>query len=363
MIGGMLTIRGLRARAVDVPLDRPIQTASGEMATAPLVLVDLQTDEEVTGSTYVFCYLPAVLLPVRELIASLEPLVKDRPLAPRVLSDALRARFRLLGAGGLLGLALNGIDVAAWDALARAAGVPLATLLGGAPGTRVTAYGSLGSMRPDAVAREAEAVLRSGVRELKVKIGAGTIDDDLAVIGALREVAGDGVRLMVDYNQSLSPAEAIARLERLDAEGLAWVEEPVAAEDVDGMARVAAAARTPIQAGESWWSPIEAARSITAGGSDHAMLDVGRIGGVTGWLQAAALAHSAGLLISSHIYAEASVHLLAATPGAHRLEYLPGAAPVCREPLTVTDGVAVVPDTPGIGIDWDESMVDAYRVG
>jgi mandelate racemase len=358
-----LTIRGLTARAVDVPMDRPIQTASGEMPTAPLVLIDLETDEGVTGSAYVFCYTPAVLRPLRELIAGLEPVLEGRAVAPLPLWDALRARFRLLGTAGLLGLAVNGIDMAAWDASARAAGVPLAVLLGGEAGARIPAYGSLGSMRPDAVAAEAERVLASGVRELKVKVGAGTIDDDLAVIARLREVAGDGVRLMVDYNQSLSVAEALRRLERLDAEGLAWVEEPVLAEDVDAMARVARAARTPIQAGESWWSPVEAARSIAAGGGDHAMLDVARIGGVTGWMRTAPLAHAAGLPVSSHIYGEFSVHLLAGTPGAHRLEYLPGAAPVLQAPLLVQEGVAVVPDAPGAGIAWDESVVDAHRVG
>jgi mandelate racemase len=218
-------------------------------------------------------------------------------------------------------------------------------------------------MRPDDAAREAGALLEAtGVRELKVKVGAGTVEDDLAVLAALREVAGDGVRLMADYNQSLSVPEALARLERLDAEGLAWVEEPVAADDADGAAVVARAARTPIQAGESWWSPAEAARHLAAGGCDHAMLDAGRIGGVTGWMRAAALAHAAGRPVSSHIYAEVSGHLLAATAGAHRLEFLPEAAPVMREPAVVRDGVLTVPDAPGTGIAWDEAVVERHRV-
>jgi mandelate racemase len=357
-----LTVRSLRARAVDVPLERPIQTASGAMATAPLVLVDLETEEGVTGSSYVFCYLPAVLGPVHALLRAMEPEIAGRPLAPSTLSDALRARFRLLGDAGLLGLAVNGIDVAAWDALARAAGMPLGVLLGAEPGASITAYGSLGSMRSPAVEREAEAVLESGVRELKVKVGAGTIEDDLEVLARLREVAGDGVKLMVDYNQSLSVAEALRRCERLEAEGLGWLEEPVSAADVHGMARVAAATRTPIQAGESWWSPAEAANSIAARGSDHAMLDVGRIGGVTGWQRAAALAAAASLPVSSHIYAEVSVHLLTATPGAHRLEYLPGAAPVLQEALEVVDGRVTAPSIPGTGIAWDESVVARHQV-
>jgi mandelate racemase len=358
-----LLISGLTVRAVDAPMERPIQTASGEIPTAALVLLDLHTREGVTGSAYAFCYMSAVLRPVRDAIAALEPELTGRPLAPLEIHEALRSRFRLLGSAGLLGLALNAIDAAAWDALARAAGLPLVALLGGIAGARVTAYGSLKSMRPADAAREAEEVLAAtGVRELKVKIGAGTLADDLAVIAALREVAGDGVRLMVDYNQSLAVPEALARLERLDAEGLAWVEEPVHADDASGSAAVARAARTPIQAGESWWSPAEAARHIAAGASDHVMLDAGRIGGVTGWIRAAALARAAGRPVSSHIYAELSAHLLAATPGAHRLEYLPNAAPVLQEPLAVRDGMVTVPDGPGSGVAWDETVVQRHRV-
>jgi mandelate racemase len=358
-----LTVSALVVRAVDAPMERPIQTASGEIPTAPLVLVDLHTREGLTGSAYAFCYTRAVLRPVRDVLVALEDALVGRPAVPLELHEALRARFRLLGSAGLLGLALNAIDVAAWDALARAAELPLAALLGGAAGARVTAYGSLKSMRAADAAREAEEVLAAtGVRELKVKVGAGTIGDDLAVLAAIRRVGGDGVRLMVDYNQSLTVPEALARLERLDAEGLAWVEEPVHADDAAGSAAVARAARTPIQAGESWWSPAEAARHIAAGSSDHAMLDVGRIGGVTGWSRAAALAHAAGLPISSHIYAEVSAHLLAATPGAHRLEFLPNAAPVMREPVAVRDGAVTVPSEPGNGVAWDEAVVERHLV-
>jgi mandelate racemase len=358
-----LTIAGLTVRAVDVPMERPIQTASGEIPTAALVLLDLHTREGVTGSAYAFCYTSLLLRPVRDVLAALEADLAGRPLVPLELHEALRARFRLAGSAGVVGLALNAIDAAAWDALARRAELPLAALLGGHAGARITAYGSLKSMRAADAAREAEEVLAAtGVRELKVKVGAGTIEDDLAVLAALRDVAGDAVRLMVDYNQSLSVPEALARLERLDAEGLGWVEEPVHADDADGSAAVSRAARTPIQAGESWWSPAEAARHIAATSSDHVMLDVGRIGGVTGWTRAAAIAHAAGRPVSSHIYAEVSAHLLAATPGAHRLEYLPGAAPVLREPLEVRDGVVTVSAEPGSGVSWDEAVLERHRV-
>jgi mandelate racemase len=357
-----LTVRDVRVRAVAVPMQRPIQTAGGTMATSPLVLVDLVTEEGVTGSAYVFCYLPSVLRAVRDLVRAMGAGLRGHPVAPLVWSDSLRAEFRLLGDAGLLGLAMNGLDMAAWDALARAAGLPLGVLLGGAAETKIPAYGSLKAMRSPELEAEVEELLAVGVRELKVKVGAGSLEDDLAVLARLREVAGDGVTLMIDYNQSLSVAEALRRLARLDGEGLGWVEEPVSAADIEGFAHIASLVQTPIQAGESWWSPAEAARSITARGSDHVMLDVARIGGVTGWQRAAALAAAASLPISSHIYTEVSAHLLSVTSAAYRLEYLPDVAPVLAAPLKVDNGYAVLPRTPGTGVSWDEELVARHLV-
>src|SRR5262249_43547856 len=126
------TVRGLRARAVEVPLARPLVTSSGVIATAPLVLVDLLTAEGVTGSAYAFCYTPAVMVPLARLVANLEPVVRGELLAPLALERRLQETFRLLGGSrGLSGMAVATIDMAAWDALARALGLPLVRLLGG----------------------------------------------------------------------------------------------------------------------------------------------------------------------------------------------------------------------------------------
>jgi mandelate racemase len=349
------------ARAVDVPLNPPLQTASGTMPSAPLVLIDILTSADVVGRSYVFCYSRAAVVPVRQLVAELGPVLAGSPLSPLRTWDALRTRFRLLGTTGLIGLAVNGVDMALWDALARLSGLSLAALLGADEIRPIAAYGSLRSMRAEDAASEASDVLSTRVRALKVKIGAAGLEEDLRVISQLRALAGDDIGLMVDYNQSLDLHEALQRCRRLDQEGLAWIEEPVAAEDVDACARIASETVTPIQAGESWWSPAEARRSLAAGGSDHTMLDVARIGGVTGWLRAAPLATAAGSPISSHIYPEVSAHLLSATAGAHLLEWLDLAGPVLARPMAVRDGV-VYPQGPGSGIDWDEDAVARFLV-
>jgi mandelate racemase len=358
-----LTLGELRVRAVDVPMARPLQTAVGVIPSTPLALIDLVTEEGVTGTTYVFCYTRTGLAAVVAALRELGPELAGADLAPVPLWTQLRGRFRLLGTSGAIGLALNGIDMAAWDAAARAAGLPLAELLGARAGATVTAYGSLKSMRPEDLAEEAaERVAEGGFRYLKLKIGATDIHSDLAAIAAVREAAGDGVALMVDYNQSLTLTEALARIRVLDELRLAWIEEPLPAEDLDGYARLCAAVETPIQAGESWWSPEEAARSVAARASDLVMPDVARVGGVTGWLRAAAVAGSAGLRVSTHVYPEVSAHLLAATPGAHLLEDLDKTRPLLAPALVYTDGELTLPSTPGSGVAFDPDAVERFSV-
>ena len=345
------TIRALKVRAERVAMAHPHRTASGVVAESPLVLVDLETSEGVTGHAYVFTYMVAALRPLADLITNLEPLVVGQPLAPDTLTRALLARFRLLGPYGLTGMAISGIDMAGWDALARLHEVPLCRLLGATP-RPTPAYGGIGYDGASESAREAERWAKRGLKGVKAKIGYPTVQEDLAVVRAMRSAVGPDVAIMVDYNQSLSPTEAASRLEHLDAEGLGWVEEPVLAEDYAGMASVARAASTPIQAGENWWGPVEFAKAIEAGASDLLMPDVMKVFGVTGWRDIAALAAAKGLRVSCHLFPEVSAQLLAATPTAHWLEYADWWNPVLAQPLEIRDGMAIPSEQPGSGVDW-----------
>jgi len=351
-------ITGIRARAVNVPLEYPVRTGVGVVATAPLVLIDLQVGE-VTGHAYVFTYTPLALASTRAMVQALGEAIRGQPAAPFDIDRHLASRLRLLGRGGIAGMACAGLDMALWDALARLQRLPLATLLGGSP-RPLPAYDSH-SMDGEALALERAArAVDAGFRAIKTKIGYATLAEDCRVVGALRRRIGEGVQLMVDYNQSLSVPEAARRLRALREFDPAWVEEPTLQEDYAGHARLRAAAELPIQMGENWCGVEEMQRALEAGACDLAMPDAMKIGGVTGWLKAAALAERHGLPVSSHIFQEVSAHLLAVTPTAHWLERMDLAAPILARPLAFRDGMAQPGEEPGSGVDWNEEAVGRY---
>jgi mandelate racemase len=356
---GLPKVSAITVRAVRVPLEEPHQTASGVITESPLVLTDVLTDAGVAGHSLVFTYTPAALKPTADLIKNFEALVTGELLAPAEIEHKLAKRFRLLGPQGLVGMALAAIDMALWDALARLNGMSLTGLLGGAA-KPVRAYGAVGYEGPAGSAKTAERWAKRGFTGVKAKIGYATVQEDVTVVRAIRKAVGDAVAVMVDYNQCLKPAEAMERVRHLDDEGVVWIEEPTLAHDHQGHAMIARSARTPIQCGENWWGVVDMQHAIDAGASDYMMPEVMKIGGVTGWMRAAALAQAAGVEMSSHLFPEASVQLLAVTPTCHWLEYVDWADAVLEQPVELKDGHVVVPRAPGIGIRWNEKAVQRY---
>jgi mandelate racemase len=356
--GLRLTIRTVRARAVDVRIKQPAVTAAGTFASFPVVLIDVHTEEGVFGRTYIFAYERFALKPLVLLIEAMGDLLRGQRLHPLAVETFLQRRMRLLGAQGLVGMALGGIDMVMWDAAARAADVPLAMLLGAAP-RPIPAYGTLKNMTAEGAARDAAAAVAYGFAGVKVKMGGSTVDADVAVIEAIRREVGPRIAIMVDYNQVLSVPEAIARGRVLDEHHVTWIEEPTLARDFEGHAEIARHVATPISVGESWEGVADAMRSMACRASDFIMPDAMRIGGVTGWMRTAALAQAHGVPLSGHALPELSLHLLAATPTAHWLEYADIVEAIVQQPLALRDGCAVLPDGPGFGLEWDERAVDA----
>jgi mandelate racemase len=359
-----LAIRDIRVRAVAAPMQRPLATSTGAVSVAPLLLLDLRTTGGITGRAYLFGIGRNALAPIAKLVEAMAEMVKGDAVAPFEIERKLRARHTLLGVHNIVLFAMSGIDMAAWDALGQAQRQPLARLLGGKP-RPIPAYNSkgLGIQAEPELVKEAVDLLEEGFRAVKLRLGRPDARDDLRALKAVKKQIGPDVTLMVDFNQGLSVAEAIRRGRMIDDEGgVYWIEEPVRADDFAGCAAIRREVATPIQIGENFMGPEQMAQALAAGASDYVMPDAERIGGVTGWMRAAALAQGAGVEMSSHLFPEVSGHLLAVTPTCHWLEYVDWADAILAEPLRVKDGHLVVSDAPGIGLKWDETAVKRYQV-
>ncbi len=359
-----LTVESIRARPVVVTLRRPIVNRLTTVEDWPLILIDLLTAEGVTGRSYLE---PYVVKAMRYLIPALEDLadlLKGRVVAPFDLFDSARKSLRYVGYGGQSLIAVSGLDMAAWDALAKAADVPLCVLLGGSVGP-VPAYNSNGLWlkEPEALAQEAvELVTEGGFSALKLRLGRARSGADVAAIEAVRASIGEDVRLMIDYSQALDLAEALSRCHAIDELGLAWIEDPLVYDNLDGYARLTAELDTPIQTGEHFYGPRDLHRAVQMKASDLVMPDFMRIGGVTGWLRAAAIAGASGIPVSTHLYPEVGAHVLRVTETAHWLEWQDWAEPVLQNPFTVSNGRLEIPNRPGIGLEWDEDFIAAHLV-
>jgi mandelate racemase len=356
-----LTFRSLSARPVVLRLKRPVVARIATITEWPLILVDLQTKEGIVGRSYLE---PYVVKSMRYLVPALEDLgsmLKDRRIAPVELFDAARKSLHFVGYGGLSMIAASGLDMAAWDALAKAAGQPLCVLLGGSVGP-VKAYNSNGLwlQEPDAVAAEAvELRDEGGFTGLKLRLGRERATDDLATVDAVRKSVGDQMHLMIDFNQGLNLAEALERCHVLDQHGLAWIEEPIVYDNLDGFAQLARELKTPIQIGENFYGPRDMHTALQKQACDFVMPDFMRIGGVTGWMRAAAIAGVAGVPMSTHLYPEVAAHVMRVTETAHWLEWQDWADPILQRPYEMADGLLRIPDVPGVGLEWNEDAVRA----
>jgi mandelate racemase len=356
----MPVIADIRVRAVDAPIDPPLRNSLNVIPRAPLVIVDVRTTDGAAGTAYVFPYTRAALGPTAALARSLGAGLVGRPLAPTTLWRELHDAGRILGTEGLVQIALSALDMAMWDALAVRAGVPLCVLLGAEP-KPVPIYASLRGWGAAMLAEEAgRAVATLGARWVKFKVGQKRLEDDLDTVRAVRAAVGEEVGILVDYNQALTLPEAERRGRALQDLDVRWLEEPLPVQDDAGLAELSRRLSIPVQGGENWWGPATMHKALMAGAVDLCMPDAMKIGGVTGWIRAAAMAAAHRVPMSSHIFVEASVHLLQATPTAHLLEHLDIAAPLLAEPVAVKDGMALVPDRPGMGILWDEAALTKH---
>ena len=359
-----LTFKRITARPIVLKLKRPIVARIATITDWPMILIDLHTEEGIIGRSYLE---PYVAKAVKYLISALQDfgeMLKGQPVRPIDLYGLTRRSLHFVGYQGLSMIAVSALDMAAWDALAKAANMPLCVLLGGSVAP-VRAYNSDGLWlkEPQAVAEEAhELCEEGGFTALKLRLGRTKFADDLATLKAVRSALGDDVHLMVDFNQGLDLGEALERCHGIDDSGLAWIEEPIVYDNLDGYVQLAAELKTPIQIGENFYGPRDLHIALQRKACDFVMPDFMRIGGVTGWLRAAAIAGAAGVPMSTHLYPEVAAHVMRVTETAHWLEWQNWADPILQRPYDIKDGMLHIPDVPGLGLDWNEEAVAAHSV-
>ena len=358
-----LTFKSVDVRPVLVPLQRPVVSRVGLFDQWPMILIDLHTEEGIVGRSYLEPYLKQS---VRSIVPAIRDLAGARTGQPvRPLDDFQNGRksLNLVGYEGISMIAVAGLDMAEWDALAKAAGLPLAVFLGGSLGA-VPAYNSNGLWLTDiaTLGREAAALVAEGdFTALKLRLGRDRLPDDLDAIAAVRDAVGPDVKLMVDFNQGLSLGDALHRCHALDDQGLYWFEEPIAYDNLAGYAQLARELDTPIQLGENFYGPRDLFQALAMRAGDYVMPDLMRIGGVSGWLRAVSIAGAAGIEVSTHLYPEVAAHLMRVTETAHWLEWQDWADPIVAEPFERRNGRVIVPNRPGNGLAWNEDAVRRYR--
>jgi L-alanine-DL-glutamate epimerase-like enolase superfamily enzyme len=309
--------------------------------------------------------------------SSVVALLRDH-LAPRLIGrdpDCIEAIWKDLffhthatAVGAITSLALAAIDTALWDLRCRRAGLPLWKAAGGAQ-MKVPVYTTEGGWLhhpTQQLVDETVAAKDAGFRGAKLKVGKPSIAEDVARLGAVRAAVGDAFEVMVDANQAFTVAEARRRAHAFTPLGLAWLEEPLPAEDISGHVELAAVATMPIAVGESLYHPSHFREYLERGACSIVQVDCARIGGITPWLKVAHLAETFNVAVCPHFLMELHVSLTAAVPNGAWVEYIPQLDAVTTSRMAMADGFAVPPDAPGLGIDWDLAAIDRLatsRVG
>ena len=290
-------------------------------------------------------------------------------LAPRLLgreAEEIEAIWRDLlfvthatAVGAITSIALAAIDTALWDLRCRRAKLPLWRMAGGAK-PAIPLYSTEGGwlhIETPALIEDALAVKAQGFAGSKVKVGKPHLAEDRARLSAVRSAVGDDFRLMVDANQAFHYHEALLRARMLAEVGITWFEEPMPADDLTGHARLAEHSGVPIAVGESLYSPGQFADYMQARACSIVQVDVGRVGGITPWLKVAHMAEAMNLAVCPHFLMELHVSLVCAIPNSWMLEYIPQLDPITETRLDIREGLARPPETPGLGIGWDEAAI------
>lgn len=349
--------------ALRFPLPTPITTALSTYTHIDANSVSIETEDGLTGfgitaglgghaSVAIKPYIDAELAPL---------IVGEDALRPEALWHRMWSPNKPRMRGGLGVWALSAVDIACWDVLGQAAGLPVHKLLGGYRDD-IPVYGSGGwhSLSDDELVTECQRFAKQGITAYKYKIGSPRDEERTAL---LRDEMGDDFTLFADANQRFTVTEAIETSRMLADHGVAWIEEPVLADSSDDLAEVAAASPVPVAAGENVYFAWGFREICDRRAASYLQPDVGRCGGITEFAKIAHLADSHNLALSSHLWHELSISLVGASRSGFMVEYaelIPAEA--LTQPFDVVDGRIRVPEVPGHGVELTADAMSRYAV-
>ncbi len=365
-----MKITGIRSQIVGLPADEPLAgAAENPNGTRLIVPVEVETDDGAVGvgATYFGGALTGSLKQAVEELGAL--CVGEDPVRVEAVTAKLRGAAGSAGPGGIFNLAISAIDTALWDLRAKSMNLPLWKVLGGAR-DRVPTYASGALMRGlslDRVVQAAATLKDRGWREMKTQLalpGETTPAKEVERMRRVREAIGPDIKLMCDINQRWRPEQAIDIGKRVEdaGVGLFWLEDVTTADDFAGLSRVTAALSTPIAGGEYVWGIVPFRHMVEARSVDVVMIDLVRVGGITQWMKVAGMAEAFNLPVVSHLIPEVHVHLIGAIPNGLTVEYMPWLMPLFEEVPQQQNGELLMPTAPGLGLKFNKSTIDRYRV-
>jgi len=361
-----MKVTHVQTRVLRTPADNPLVVGVPVgNATREFVTLELGTDQGVEGIGLTFFGGPLTAA-LKEAVEALGALViGEDPMCVEAISVKLRRAAGGAGPGGIFTLALSAIDIALWDIKGKALGQSVCSLLGGYR-DRAPTYASGALTRPLSVEYLANAgprLVDMGFKQMKMQLGAEpTVAREVERVRVLREGIGEDIDLMCDINQLWNVNQAIEIGRRVEPYHLFWLEDVVAHDDYQGLARVADALTTPIAAGEYHYGISPFRHMLEARSIDLVMIDLLRVGGITQWRKVAGMAEAFNLPVVSHLIPEMHVQLVAAVPNGLTVEYMPWSLRLFEETPAIQDGQLVVPHKPGLGLRFGRDALKRYQI-